>query len=83
LAEPDGGKRKGQSVASDPPKKGFTIHVGLLFGGRVALHSASRAGDGISWPAAGAGEPANACLHRMGGVGRGYVKWGLGSSRIK
>ena len=52
-------------------------------GGQLRLILAVRAGDGIPRPAARAGEPANPCLHRMGGVGRGYAKWGLGSSRIK
>ena len=32
----------------------------------MRLFLAVRAGDGISWPAAWAGEPANACL----GIGR-------------
>ena len=81
--EANRGKRKGQSVCSDSAKKGCILDVGLLFGGRVALHSASRAGDGIPRPAARAGEPAYPCLHRMGGVGRSYAKWRLGSSRIK
>ena len=62
MGEPDGGMRTGQSVCFDPPKKGFAFDVGLLVGGYAALYSASKAGDGISWPAAWAGEPANACL---------------------
>jgi hypothetical protein len=45
--EANRGKRKGQSVWSDPAKKGFTLDVGLLVGARAALYSASRAGDGI------------------------------------
>ena len=80
LGAPDGGKRTGQSVCSDPPKKGFTFDACLLVAGWAALSLASRAGDGIPRPASWAGEPANPCLHRMGGVGRGYAKWGLGSS---
>ena len=63
---PGRGKRGGQSVCSDPPKKGFTIDVGLLAGGRAGLFLAVREGDGIPRPAAWAGEPANACL----GIGR-------------
>jgi len=70
-------------VCSDSAKEGFTLDVGLHIGARAALYSASRAGDGISWLAAGAGEPADPCLHRMGGVGRSYAKWDLGSSRMK
>jgi len=60
--ESDGGKRKGQSVCSDPAKKGFTLDVSLHIGARAALYSASRAGDGIPWPAASAGEPADPWL---------------------
>jgi len=66
LGAPDGGKRKGQSVSSDPANKGCILDVGLLVGGRMVLFLAARAGDGIPRPAARAGEPANACL----GIGR-------------
>src|SRR3989304_9939507 len=65
IDEANRGTRKGQSVCSDPPNKGFAFDVGLLVGGPVVLDSAVRAGDGIPWPAARAGEPANPCLHRM------------------
>ena len=58
------GKRKGQSMSADPAKNGCTIDVGLLEGGRAALHSASRADDGIPRSGARAGELANACLGR-------------------
>ena len=41
------GEREGQSVSSDRANKGCTLDVGLLVGGRAAVHSASKAGDGI------------------------------------
>ena len=40
LVEPHGGKRKGQSMYSDPPKNEFAFDVGVLVKGLAAVYSA-------------------------------------------